>query len=175
MMLLTRVELPRQSLKQHQRNEQAGVSGIIEKPRARRKAAKRRAGRTQSRLRREPTRGAELFSHRAAFQNAILFMATVFEFHIFWSLWSWGPGPFLENGFQFLETTKLTWTQEGDSGDLVSICGPLRPTELWTRRCSPVKRVNSILCPVKCGRGIRPGLSSLPQQTLGCCLWQALC
>lgn len=53
-MILLRVELPRQSLKQHQRNEQAGVSGITEETRARRKAAKRHADETLSKPRREP-------------------------------------------------------------------------------------------------------------------------
>lgn len=168
MMLLPRVELPRQSLKEHQRNEQAGVSGIIEKTRARRKAAQRCAGRTLSRWGGNPPEGLSCLIIGLAFKTTSCLQLLCLNFL---SLWSWVPGHFLENRFHFFWNRKIHSPEPGKETQWPDFY-------LWSfetygtlmRRCSPVKRVNLALLVWNGGGGVRPGLSSLFQQTL----WQAL-
>lgn len=148
-MLLPRVELPRQSLKQHQRKEQAGISGIIEKTRARRKAAQRWAGRTLSRPGGNPPEGLSRLIIGLASRTPSCLQLLCLNIRFSWVFEAGFLGiPLRMNSIFWKPQKSLSWTYEGDSGDLVS--GYLWSFETYgtlTRRCSSVKRVGLVLHP----------------------------
>lgn len=149
-MLLPRVELPRQSLKQHQRKEQAGISGIIEKTRARRKAAKRWAGRTLSRPGGNPPEGLSRLIIGLASRTPSCLQLLCLNIRFSWVFEAGFLGIPLRMNSIFLETTKVTHlnSPEGDSGDLVSVyVWSFETYGTLMRRCTPIKRVNLVLYP----------------------------
>lgn len=124
---------------------------------ARRKTAKRHVDQTLNKPKRSPPEGTA-FSRGLASTPPCLQVRFEFQFFLeslklsFWAFpWEWS-----------LFFGKHNLNRGRRLGDLAPICVPLGLMELW---CCLVKRVNSVLCPVK----YQVSLHFL-EQRLGCCL-----